>query len=343
MSKNVVLFGGTNSERMVSCASAQHIVSILSDAECWFWGLDGTVSSVDRQNILNHENVFVSEFVPTRVLKKWNTVGEALDDAKNRNLTLYLGVHGGDGENGWLQAECEKRGVAFTGSGSVTSELAMNKPLAKERVRAHGIKVAEQYTFYAKDSEAKANLAGFQSKFGSIVLKPASDGSSVGLSFINSSEELTQWWRDNGSSTNQWLAEEFLRGREFTVGVMMFRNCLTVLPPSEVILDRNARFDYKGKYLGVGNREVTPAELTIAEQTAAQQLALLAYAALGCYGYTRGEMIMTDRGFYFLEINTLPGLTKKSFIPQQLTAAKVDMAEFFHHQIELANRRLNGL
>lgn len=342
MSGVVVLFGGTNSERMVSCASAQHIVSVLTGAECWFWASDGTIASVDRKLILDHQDVFLSEFVPTNTIKKWATVGQALDEAKSRNLTLYLGVHGGDGENGWLQKECEHRGVPYTGSSSAVSEIAMDKPRAKERVRSRGVKVAEQYTFKVTDADAQSKLAAFQAKFGSIVLKPASEGSSVGLSFLNSPAEVDGWWQNNKSSTIHWLAEEFLKGREFTVGVMMFNHCLTVLPPSEVILDRNARFDYQGKYLGVGNREITPAELTIAEQTAVQEVAILAYTALGCYCYTRSEMIMTDRGIYYLETNTLPGLTKKSFIPQQLAVAKVPMDEFFHYQIELAKRRVTA-
>lgn len=339
MSGIVVLFGGTSSERMVSCASAQHIASVRSDAECWYWNNDGTVASVDRNLILNHQDVFTTAFSPAQTLEKWPSVLEALDHAKRRGLTLYLGLHGGDGENGWLQAECERRGLAFTGSGSKASALAMDKPKAKEAVRTRGIKVAEQYAFLATDNGAEASLVSFHKKFSSIVLKPACDGSSAGLSFINSPGELTQWWQTEKKSTNPWLAEEFIKGRELTIGVMMLRGCLSVLPPSEVILDRDARFDYEGKYLGVGNREITPAELSLAEQTTAQEISILAHTALGCFGYTRTDMILTDRGIYYLETNTLPGLTKASFIPQQVRAAGFTMEEFFAGQIELAQRR----
>ena len=337
----VVLFGGTSSERMVACASAQHIISLRNDAECWFWDIDGKVISVDRDLILNHQDVFNTAFSPKNALKTWSSVAQALDEAKQRRLTIYPSLHGGDGENGWLQKECETRKLAFIGSSSAVSALAMDKPKSKERVRTRGVKMAEQLTFFAKDVGVHAKLSAFQTQFGSIVLKPSNEGSSVGLSFVNSGDELQQWWQANQNSKTSWLAEEFLKGRELTIGVMMHHNCLIALPPSEVILDRNARFDYQGKYMGVGNREITPAELTLAQQNAAQEVAILAHTALGCEGYTRSEVIMTDRGIYYLETNTLPGLTKKSFIPQQLAAAGFQMDDFLNSQIAMAERRLN--
>lgn len=336
----VILFGGTSSERMVACASAQHIISLRHDAECWFWDVDGKVHSVDRDLILNHQDVFTSAFAPKTSFKIWPSIGAALDEAKQRSLTLYLSLHGGDGENGWIQNECELRKLAFIGSGSVASALALDKTKSKDRVRTRGVKMAEQCAFFCKDAGAEAQLSLFQSRFGSIVLKPSNEGSSVGLSFVNSADELKAWWQTNQNSKTSWLAEEFLKGRELTIGVMMYHNCLIALPPSEVILDRNARFDYQGKYLGMGNREITPAELTLAEQNAAQEVAILAHSALGCEGYTRSEVIMTDRGVYYLETNTLPGLTKKSFIPQQLAAAGFPMDEFLASQIAMAERRM---
>lgn len=339
MSGIVVLFGGTSSERMVACASAQHISSVLTQAECWFWDTDNSVSHVASQLLQDHQEVFTTEFKPKQTQKKWSTVQEALDEAKRRNLTIYLSLHGGDGENGWVQKECEQRGLAYTGSNSTASALAMDKTKAKERARTRGVKMAEQYPFRASDSSAQAKLAAFQSQFGSIVLKPANEGSSVGLSFINTADELIQWWAANQNSKTYWLAEEFLKGRELTIGVMMYKNCLVALPPSEVILERNSRFDYKGKYLGVGNTEITPADVTFAEQNAAQEVVLLAHTSLGCEGYTRSEVILTDRGAYYLETNTLPGLTKMSFIPQQVRAAGFSMEEFFREQIVFAERR----
>lgn len=119
----------------------------------------------------------------------------------------------------------------------------------------------------------------------------------------------------------------------------MHGGCLTVLPPSEVILERDAHFDYEGKYLGVGNREVTPAALTVREAAAAQALSMIAHSALGCFGYTRTDMIMTSKGIYYLETNTLPGMTRASFIPQQLRAAGISLESFVQGQLALAKRR----
>jgi D-alanine-D-alanine ligase len=114
------------------------------------------------------------------------------------------------------------------------------------------------------------------------------------------------------------------------------------LPVSEVKLEEDAAFDYAGKYLGKGTTEVTPAVLTQAEWEAAQTLAVLAHRAVGCYGYTRTDMILTASGPVFLEINTLPGLTKASFIPQQLAASGRDLTMFLNTQLELARRRPAG-
>lgn len=339
MSEVVILFGGTSSERLVSVASAQHFATVLTNAACWFWSEDGRVSAVSRDELIAHADPFTAPFAPHKIEKQWGSVEAALDDAQRDNKILYFGLHGGDGENGWLQNLAEKRKLSFTGSGSAASALAMDKSRSKLAVKPRGVKVAEQYLFRVSDQGARASLEAFQKQFGSVVIKPSSDGSSAGLGFIDTQDQLTAWWSQNESGQQSWLAEEMIRGRELTIGVAMHRGTLVVLPPSEVILERNARFDYQGKYLGVGNREITPAELSATKTAAAQEISILAHTGLGCYGYTRSDMILSDRGIYYLETNTLPGFTKASFIPQQLRAANMDIADFLAGQLELARQR----
>jgi D-alanine-D-alanine ligase len=174
---------------------------------------------------------------------------------------------------------------------------------------------------------------------GSLVIKPACDGSSAGLAFLKDAPSCKSWFETHATSSDPWLAEEELIGRELTVGVVMHRGLLTALPPSEVILDKNARFDFQAKYHGVGNREITPADLSATQCASAQAVSLIAHAAIGCFGYTRTDMIMTAKGIYYLETNTLPGMTKASFIPQQLRAAGIDLRDFVESQVELAKKR----
>ena len=335
----VVLFGGSSSERLVSCASAQHFSEVLPEALCWFWQADGAVVAVDSVELQNHKNVFLQTFSPKQVLSRWDSIDQCLDYAKGKGLVVLNSLHGGDGENGWIQRACESRQLAYTASGAEASALALDKPLAKQKVKARGVLVADQLVFSTLDQNSKADLIAFQAQHGRLVLKPACEGSSAGLSFVETKVEVESWINAHQANTATWLCEEMLIGREFTIGVAMFRGCLMALPPSEVILERNARFDYEGKYLGVGNREITPADLSPKDTALVQETVLLAHTALGCYGYTRSEVILTKRGAVFLETNTLPGLTKKSFIPQQLAAAKIEVRDFVAGQIELASRR----
>lgn len=332
----VILFGGTSSERRVSVASAQHLSTIIPYAELWFWSPDGAVFRVTPEDLAALQNPYDRDFIPSHIDRVATTIDGALD--KVGQAIVYLGLHGGDGENGWLQAKLESRKIHFTASGSAPSKLAMHKSESKDAVRARGVLVARQLLFTPSQTDLK-DLLKFQEMVGSLVIKPACDGSSSGLAFLKDASGCKSWFEKHARSSDPWLAEEELIGRELTVGVIMHRGLLTALPPSEVILDKNARFDFQAKYHGVGNREITPAELSATQCASAQALSLLAHTAIGCFGYTRTDMIMTSKGIYYLETNTLPGMTKASFIPQQLRAAGIDLQDFVESQIELARKR----
>jgi D-alanine-D-alanine ligase len=330
----IILFGGSSSERRVSVASAQHLSSIMPEAALWFWAQNGTVFQVTSEELMAHQNPYDNNFMPL----KPNKVAESVETALDRvgASVVYLGLHGGDGENGWLQTRLEARRIPFTGSGGTASKIAMHKSESKEAVVKRGILVARQL------SENRINeLLKFQKEVGRLVIKPACDGSSAGLSFLHDQAGCEAWFEKHAGSAIPWLAEEELIGRELTVGVMMYKGTLTALPPSEVILEKNAHFDFQAKYHGVGNREITPADLTPAQTIAAQAVALQAHQAIGCFGYTRTDMIMTQSGIYYLETNTLPGMTKASFIPQQLRAAGIELRDFVADQINLARKRFD--
>ena len=332
----IILFGGLSSERRVSVASGQHLCAIMPEAELWFWSPDGAVLCVSGEELARHENPYDNDFIPSRANKVADTIDAAL--GKVGGAVIYLGLHGGDGENGWLQAKLEAREIPFTGSGSDASKIAMHKSESKAAVRKAGILVARQLLF-SPSANTVEDLLGFQASVGRIVVKPACDGSSAGLSFLHDEAGCRTWFESHARSEFPWLAEEELIGRELTVGVIMHRGALTALPPSEVILEKNVHFDFQAKYHGVGNREITPAELTPDQTKASQSVALTAHQAIGCFGYTRTDMIMTTSGIYYLETNTLPGMTKASFIPQQLRAAGIDLKEFVDEQLALATKR----
>jgi D-alanine-D-alanine ligase len=171
------------------------------------------------------------------------------------------------------------------------------------------------------------------------VAKPVAGGSSVGLHHLGSVADAQRAASAIAASGEEYLAEAFVSGSELTVGVVDDERGTRALPASEVRLEQGRAFDYEGKYLGKGTREITPAEVPAEVSRAAQKVALDAHKALGCEGYSRTDVICSDRGPVFLEINTLPGLTRMSFIPQQLAAEGTSLKSFLAGQLTLARKR----
>jgi D-alanine-D-alanine ligase len=336
----VVLFGGTSSERMVATASAQYIAAERPDAAFWFWTLEGAVLEVAREELLAHTNPFKQPLVPSSVHRRWESVDSALDAAAATRSTLLLSLHGGEGENGGIQRKIEARAIPFTGSDSQASATAFDKDLTKQKLRETNILLADSICVNSGRATDRAQLDGFLTRHGAIVCKPQRDGSSVGLAFIDDAAELERWWIRENHNPQDFIVEQRLSGREFTVGIVDLGQGALAMPVSEVVITNpGGSFDYDGKYLGRGVQEITPANLTPQDQTRLQTIGLTAHRALGCFGYSRTDIIMGSGGAYFLETNTLPGLTRASFIPQQLAAAGYSMREFLAAQIALAERR----
>jgi D-alanine-D-alanine ligase len=170
-------------------------------------------------------------------------------------------------------------------------------------------------------------------RYEKIVLKPLAGGSSRGLFFVERGGDLPQ------VPDVPYIVEQFISGRELTVGVVDMGSGAFALPVIEIEVDPGRAFDYAGKYLGSGTREICPARIPDAMREEAQAAALAAHLALGCEGYSRTDLIaVSDDEIYFLELNTLPGLTTSSLVPQQLHAAGIDFGDFLERQLELARR-----
>ncbi len=337
----VLLFGGGSSERLVSVASAQNISAQLPDAHPWFIAKDGVVYDVTAADLAAHQRAFENELVPSGA-PAFPSLGAALD-MRGKGQVFLLALHGGAGENGTIQKELEARGLAFTASGSAASALAFDKAQAKAMAGSRGARLAEAqiiepHTDPAKLEAVLTTLLGQQPRW---VLKPVADGSSFGLIHLTSVGQVRDAAAQLVRLQLRYLAEAFVTGRELTVGVVDEADGPMALPVSEVRLAKDASFDYAGKYLGKGTEEITPAQLTDYERNAAQTLAILAHQAVGCYGYSRTDMILSvdGQGPVFLEINTLPGLTRASFIPQQLAAAGRGFRPFLERQVLLARQR----
>lgn len=333
----LVLLGGTSTEHRVSVASGQTLLAALPGASAWFLSREGSVHALDRDRVLRHEQPFVRDLDPGP--PTWPTLASALDAAHPASV-LVLALHGGEGENGTLQRELERRRLAFTGCGSAASAAAFDKHRAREIVSAAGVRVAEATLIAPGDPEGPDRVRAIAARHGGAALKPVADGSSFGLALARDERELAAALEVLRAARVPYLAEAFIRGTELTVGVLHGTGPARALPASEVRIDPGGSFDYAGKYLGRGTRELTPAQVPDDVARAAQDLAVRAHLAIGGEGYSRTDVIAAADGPVFLEINTLPGLTSASFYPQQLAAAGISLRSFLDEQIALARRRV---
>lgn len=330
----MILFGGSSEERLVSVASAQNIAAVIPEAKLWFWTKEGRVHEVEPEELAAHAEAFTKEFQP-KSLGLAGTLETALTKIQNKSIIIAL--HGTEGEDGTLQRLLETMKIPFTGTGASASEKAFNKVLTKDIARAHGASVVGELIVDNLEASMVKKLEEFLEQNKKIVLKPLANGSSVGLHIVNNAEELTKAVHAmKNSGYLPYVSEPFITGREITVGVRETPDHkLVSLPCSEVRVIQGRQFDYQGKYLGSGVEELTPAPLTKEESEACQKLALIIHEAIGCKGYSRTDMILTDKGPVLLEINTLPGMSKASFIPQQLKVAGLSLRDFFLEQINL--------
>jgi D-alanine-D-alanine ligase len=325
----IVLFGGPSNERHVSVASAQNIVRTLGSALAWFWTPAGAVHDVAIDDLLAHERPFEVDFIPSRPAA-WPTLEQALDTMPVDDPLVLLALHGGPGEDGTVQHMLEERRISFTGSDSTASAIAFDKGRAKEAV-AGKVRTAESHVAQTPGELAEV-AREMLARHEKIVLKPLAGGSSRGLFFVERDGDLP---RD--VEPVPYIVEQFLRGRELTVGVADMGSGPFALPVIEILVDPARAFDYAGKYLGAGTREICPARIPDAMRDEAQAVALAAHLAIGCRGYSRTDMIaVADDEVYFLELNTLPGLTKASLVPQELREAGIEFRAFLETQIELA-------
>jgi D-alanine-D-alanine ligase len=323
-----ILFGGTNKERLVSVGSAQALHAALPEADLWFWDADDSVHQTRSETLLGHARPFEDPFKPggRRIAA---TIEQALDQASRDERLFVLGLHGGRAENGELQAMCDMRGIAFTGSGSASSYLAFDKAAAKHFAAIAGVT--------APAGIALDDIETALAEYGRLIAKPMRDGSSYGLIFVNATQDLVAV--RNAAKTEAYLIEPFIAGVEATCGVLEQPDGQVFsLPPIEIVPGEGT-FDYTAKYLLKSTQEICPGRFVPEISAALMDQALRAHRALSCGGYSRSDFIVAGQGLVYLETNTLPGLTKASLYPKALKAQGIEFVDFLQQQIVLAERR----
>lgn len=249
-----------------------------------------------------------------------------------------LGLHGEYGEDGEVQKLLERLGVPFTGSGSFGSFLAMHKVLAKKHAEEVGLRTP-QFRFVEKAEDVDRVVADAVRSFHQpVVVKPARWGSSIGVSIASGFAPVVAAVRGLFlEGADGVLIEERIVGREATVGVVeeLRGEKLYGLPPVEIVPPEGDFFSYGAKYSGE-SQEVCPGFFARAVTEELQRGAKLMHQILGLRHYSRSDFIVSPRGVYFLETNTLPGMTRESLLPKSLAAVGVSFSDFLSHLIERA-------
>lgn len=245
---------------------------------------------------------------------------------------VFNAIHGHPGEDGTILAYFDLIGLPHTSAPFYQMAVTFNKRDCLSIVKQYGIKTAQSVYLDKGDAIDVANII---SKVGiPCFVKPNKAGSSFGISKVKTSEALVPAIEKAFKEDNQILIESFLNGTEVTVGVLQYNNEILVLPMTEIVSE-NEFFDYEAKYLGK-SQEITPARISVDLHKKLETTAKKVYQILNMSGFSRSEYIVVNNEPYFLEMNTVPGLTKESIIPQQAAAAGISLQQLFHNAIEMA-------
>jgi D-alanine-D-alanine ligase len=246
---------------------------------------------------------------------------------------VLLMIHGTPGEDGKMQGYFDMLDIPYTSCDAQTSALTFNKRYTVATAAFSGVKVAKSLHFFKQDTiqidEILKNLTL------PVFVKPNNGGSSIGMSKVNKKEELATAIEKAFQEDDQVLVEEFIRGREFTIGVMQTRGELIALPITEVS-SKKEFFDYEAKYTAGLATEITPAKIEPAKTKVIEDLAKRIYQIFNCRGVVRIDFIWNevDNQPYMLEINTVPGQSQNSIVPQQVRAYGWTMSDFYTRLIE---------
>jgi D-alanine-D-alanine ligase len=246
-------------------------------------------------------------------------------------------LHGQYGEDGTVQRILDRVGVPYTGSGAYAAAVSLNKPLTKEILVKHGVRMPRHKVLKVSPNLEKEALEAFRAFSPPVVVKPAAAGSSVGMTLAKTFEEFWEGVKKAFEHSSQVLVEEYIKGKEATAGVVdgLRGEKVYSLLPIEIIPPPAATFfDRDVKYNGQTIERV-PGNFTKEETEEIQRLAKLAHEVLGLKGYSRSDFMVTPRGVYFLETNSAAGvgLTKESLLPKSLAAVGVKFEEFLDHII----------
>jgi len=311
--------GGDSSEFEISVKSANEVGKVLSAkyivytiiirGTTWYWeDQKGRYHNIDK-----------------------NDFNLVVDESRVRFDGVFIAIHGTPGENGLLQGYFDMMGIPYTSCNAFCSALTFNKQACKLFLKEYGITMANAVLLRKGE---KLDLLNIVRQFGlPCFVKPNDSGSSFGVTKVKQKEELLTAIETAFKESDEVLIEAFMNGREVACGVVKTKNKTIVLPVTEII-SKNEFFDYEAKYTPGKSDEVTPADMPLSITNEIQRISTLVYDLLGCKGIVRVDFIVIGEKPFFIEINTVPGMTKESIVPKQAEAAGISLEELYSMVVE---------
>jgi len=314
-----IVAGGDSSEFEISIKSAKEVGKILSSKYLvyiiiihgtnWYWeDQKGRYHNIDKNDFsLIH------------------------DDRKIKFDGVFIAIHGTPGENGLLQGYFDMMSIPYTSCSAFCSALTFNKQACKLFLKEYGIAMANAVLIRKGEPLDPENLikqAGLP-----CFVKPNDSGSSFGVTKVKKKEDLLSAIDTAFKESDAVLIEAFMNGREVACGVVKTKSKTIVLPVTEII-SKNEFFDYEAKYTPGKSEEVTPADMLSDVTNEIQRTSKFVYDLLGCKGIVRVDFIVIGEKPFFIEINTIPGMTKESLVPKQAAAAGISLEELYSMAVE---------
>lgn len=339
--KIVVLAGGLSTERDVSINSGKQISQaliskghkvILIDL---FLGYEKDIDNIDMlfdeckdltiDTMIKDTLPDLEEIKNLRQDKSPSHFGKNVITLCQHADICFLGLHGGEGENGQLQASLDMLGIKYTGTDYLSAAIAMHKGFTKDVFFSNNIPAAKSVLFHKGDNIESYN------EFPCVV-KPCSAGSSVGVHIVENKNDFIDAMEDAFSFESDVLVEEYIKGREFSVGVLD-----SIALPVIEIIPKEGWFDYKNKYQDGATNEVCPAKISEEVSKKMQQAAIDVFKILSLKVYSRIDFLLDDQNnIYCLEANTLPGMSKASLLPKEAGVADMDYPALCERIINLS-------
>lgn len=319
MTTIAIMAGGNSSERKISLKTAQQILESIDKSR--FTPVIVDVKGTRWMAIVDGEKYPIDK----------NTFSFQRKNRRIRFRFAWIAIHGTPGENGMLQGYLDCLNIPYSSCSTLVSALTFDKHMCKMYLQHFDIHMAKSILVREGDNvdaEQIAEQLGLP-----LFVKPNTSGSSFGVSKVKKSEDIVTALKKAFAEDKEVIVEAFISGTEVSCGVFKSKKASYVLPVTEIV-SPNEFFDYHAKYFSKKTQEITPARISDELTKLVQQYTSEVYDALHCHGIVRVDFIISNNIPYFLEINSVPGMSRESIIPKQLRTAGIDITSFLSEVID---------